>query len=595
MRKLFKVVGLLLFLTLVGSVFILGQPRVAAQDDPVTRPQGWTEATHGKGTDGNYSVVFPEDKVQRIDIVISAANYKTMENDLAGLSMMSAQDPVYVPATIKFNNITWWDVGIRYKGQSTLYTPKTAGKHKYPFRLTFDKFEATYPEIKDQRFYGFSQLTLSNNWYDPSFIRDKVCGDILRAGGIPTSRTAFCRVYVDTGNGPLYWGLYTMAEDPSDEMLKAQFGNSKGNLYKGQQATGADLRSFNQQSYEKKTNEDANDWSDLRALVTALNSSRSNAANWRAGLEKVFNVELFLRWLAINTTIENFDTYGWVTKNHYFYQDLADNGRLVYIPCDFNMSLGGYNMGIKIPSLSLSEITNSWPLIRFLIDDPVYKSRYHEEMRTAIDGCFNEAAVKAKMQKLHELIRPYVVGTEGESGVYTYLRNGATEFNQALTTLLQHVTTRQTAARNYLGTVPVSPTVTSTPTIRPTPTATATFGPTATVTPAPSASNNYTITYTVQNDWGGGATVNVTMKNNSTTALSSWKLVWNFAGNQQITNLWNGALTQSGTTVTVTNANYNGTIAAGGGTVSFGFNLSYSGTNAKPTGFTLNGVTVYVE
>jgi spore coat protein H len=587
MRKLVNVLGVLLVIYLIGSAFLGKRPQIADAVGTVGRPPGWTEATHGKSTAGNYTVVFPEAQVLRFDIAISSADYRTMEDDLAKLNFGSTKDPVYVPVTVKFNGTTWWNVGMRYKGESTLFGPKMSGKHKYPFRLNFDKFEATYPEIEDQRFYGFKKLIFSNNWYDSSLIRDKVCSDIFRSGGIPSPRSVFCRVYIDVGNGPVYWGLYTMFEDYSDVMLKSQFANAKGNLYKGQQAVGADLRSFNPQSYEKKTNEDANDWSDLRALVTALNSSRSNAASWRAGLEKVFNVESFLRWLAINTTIENFDTYGWVTKNHYFYQDLADNGRLVYLPWDFNLSLGGYNMGVRIPSLSLREITGSWPLIRFLMDDPVYKNRYHEEMRNALDGCFHEATVKAKMQKLHELIRPYVVGSEGESGTYTYLGNGATEFNQALTALLQHVTTRQTAARSYLGTV------TPAPTVRPTPTGTS--GPTATVTPTSSVGNNFTIAYTIQNDWGGGATVNVTIKNNSTTALSSWKLVWNFAGNQQVTNLWNGVVAQSGTTVTVTNAAYNGAIAAGGGTVSFGFNLSYSGTNAKPADFTLNGTNCRVE
>jgi len=43
-------------------------------------------------------------------------------------------------------------------------------------------------------------------------------------------------VYVDTGNGPVYWGLYTVFEDPSDKMLEYQFENPNGNLYKGQQA-----------------------------------------------------------------------------------------------------------------------------------------------------------------------------------------------------------------------------------------------------------------------------------------------------------------------------------------------------------------------
>jgi spore coat protein H len=554
MRKLLPMLGLFLILTLVSS--------------------------YSLGADGDYTLLFNDTTVHRIDIVISAADYRTMENNLATLTMMSTEDPVYVPVTVKFNNNSWMHVGMRYKGQSTLFTPKMSNKHKYPFRLKFNKYKDEYPETQDQEFYGFKEMIFSNNWYDSSFIRDKVCADIFRDGGIPTPRAAFCRVYIDTGSGPVYWGLYTMFEDPSDEMLKSQFANAKGNLYKGQQATGADLRTFSQQSYEKKTNEDANDWSDLRALVTALNASRSNAAAWRAGLEAVFDVNKFLRWLAINTAIVNPDTYGWVTKNHYLYQDLANNGRMVYLPWDFNLSLSASNtIGIPVPSLSLSEITSNWPLIRYLLDDPVYKNTYLQEMRTAMSGCFNEAAITAKMRQFHELIRPYVVGAEKENSGYTYLTNGATEFDNELNKLISHVGSRQTAVRNFLGTTTPVPT----PTV------------TGIVTPTPPVGNSYSIAYEIQNDWGGGATVNVTVKNNSAAPVNGWKLVWKFSGNQQITNLWNGTVTQSGTEVTVTNANYNGSIGANGGSVSFGFNLSYSGSNAKPSAFTLNGVACQVQ
>ena len=101
--------------------------------------------------------------------------------------------------------------------------------------------------------------------------------------------------------------------------------------------------------------------------------------------------------------------------------------------------------------------------------------------------------------------------------------------------------------------------------------------------------------YSIINDWGSGATVNVTITNNSGTAISGWTLAWAFSGNQKISNLWNGGYTQSGTSVSVTNLNYNGNIAANGGTVSFGFNLTYSGSNAKPTSFTLNGTPCEIQ
>ncbi|MDX3746306.1 glycoside hydrolase family 6 protein [Streptomyces sp. AK08-02] len=102
-----------------------------------------------------------------------------------------------------------------------------------------------------------------------------------------------------------------------------------------------------------------------------------------------------------------------------------------------------------------------------------------------------------------------------------------------------------------------------------------------------------TVTYTVQNQWSTGFTAAVTVTNNS-AAKTSWAVKWAYAGNQQVTNGWNAKITQSGTAVTAANETYNGTLATGG-SASFGFQGSYSGTNAIPTTFTLDGVTCNVD
>ena len=92
----------------------------------------------------------------------------------------------------------------------------------------------------------------------------------------------------------------------------------------------------------------------------------------------------------------------------------------------------------------------------------------------------------------------------------------------------------------------------------------------------------------VNSQWNNGFTANVTLTNNSTTAVNGWSLTWTFPGNQAITNLWNGNLTQSGQSVKVTSMSYNATIPAGG-SVSFGFQATYSGSNPTPAAFYLNG------
>ncbi|MDT7846688.1 glycoside hydrolase family 6 protein [Streptomyces justiciae] len=110
---------------------------------------------------------------------------------------------------------------------------------------------------------------------------------------------------------------------------------------------------------------------------------------------------------------------------------------------------------------------------------------------------------------------------------------------------------------------------------------------------ASTAATPCTVDYKVQNQWDTGFTAAVTITNNG-AAKSSWALKWSYAGNQKISNGWNAKVSQSGAAVTAANESYNGTLATGG-SASFGFQASYSGTNAIPATFTLDGVTCNVD
>jgi hypothetical protein len=90
------------------------------------------------------------------------------------------------------------------------------------------------------------------------------------------------------------------------------------------------------------------------------------------------------------------------------------------------------------------------------------------------------------------------------------------------------------------------------------------------------------------NTWSNGFTADVTVANTGTTAINGWTLTFGFAGNQQVTSGWNATVTQSTNTVTARNLSWNGAIAAGS-SAAFGFQGTYSGTNATPSGFSLNG------
>jgi Cellulose binding domain len=87
-----------------------------------------------------------------------------------------------------------------------------------------------------------------------------------------------------------------------------------------------------------------------------------------------------------------------------------------------------------------------------------------------------------------------------------------------------------------------------------------------------------------------GAVSQLRIRNTGGSAVNGWTLTWSFPGNQQITNMWNAVPTQTSQSVSARDATWNRTIAAGG-TAAFGFQATYSGTNARPSAFTLNGTT----
>ena len=220
----------------------LGIDEAAAHSNP-----DWTEASHGRVAP-NYAVLFPQDSVNRIEITMTAARWAAVRADMVrlwGFDFGSAGggpgggggggfptiEPAYVPVTVRFNGKQWTDVGFRLKGNSSLSSAWRQGNYKLPFRLNFDRFEDSIPDIEDQRFYGFQELSMSSGFADNSLIREKVAADIFNMAGIPAARTALYRVYIDFGAGLKYAGVYVMVEVIDDTMVEDRFGGD-GNIYK---------------------------------------------------------------------------------------------------------------------------------------------------------------------------------------------------------------------------------------------------------------------------------------------------------------------------------------------------------------------------
>jgi spore coat protein H len=511
--------------------------------DGLGRPAGWTEASHGEDSTPNYDVVFPQGSVNQLTIRISPESWAAMQANMTELygekgtrrqggppgggqpqagdpaqagaagpeqpvpaegqppmplmppggqgapggpggpggGGFTTENPIWVAATIESNGQTWTNVGVRYKGNSSLMGSWGSGSPKLPFKLDFDELEDDHPEIKNQTFYGFDQLSLGNNWGDASGMRETIAYDLLDEAGLAAAETAFYEVVVDYGEGPVSLGIYTAVEAIDDTVIERVFGDDGGNIYEadGRAATLANGTLDQIEASFQKENNKKGDWSDVEALYAVLHSPErtTDPAAWRAKLEATFDVDTFLEWLAISGVIQHWDTYGAMTHNYYLYHDPATE-KLTWISWDHNLVLGsgggpggggptgapaananrverGRGPGRSTVSLDKQTVTEQWPLIRFLLDDPTYYATYVGYVEQTANELFVPERLTAKYQALAEVLMPYAA-KEGKQA----------ELEAAVHDLIAKTAERSKVASDFLSTQ-ASAQPASVPTIQP--------------------------------------------------------------------------------------------------------------------------------
>jgi len=478
---------------------------VTADDDGASeptsagRPAGWDEASHGSDAEPNYDVVFPDDTVNQITLTIAPADWEAMLANLTdilgeqgtgdfggpqggqaqpgaqpgahppqggpggdrpeggqpggGMAPRDLENPMWVAATLTFNGQTWTNIGVRFKGNSSLRSAWSSGELKLPLKLDFDQFEDDFPEIEDQRFYGFKQLSLANGFSDATFMREVVGYELLEEAGLATAETAYYNVVLDYGEGQVDLGVYVGIEVVDDTVIERVYGSDDGNIYEAEGPAAsleADQASGISTTFQKENNEDEADWSDIEALVAALNSETrtTDPAAWRSGLEAVFNVDTFLNWLAVRTVVQHWDSYGQMAHNYYLYHN-PETGQLDFISWDHNMILGsgpggggGRRGGMgAATSFDLAEVGAGWPLIRYLLDDPEYQAQYRADLE-AFGAIFDAEALTARYRELAEILEPTIART-----------GDAAAFESAVESLIQTTETRDAALDEYLATL----------------------------------------------------------------------------------------------------------------------------------------------
>lgn len=148
--------------------------------------------------------------------------------------------------------------------------------------------------------------------------------------------------------------------------------------------------------------------SDQKRVIEAL-----KALSEGRDLDKYFDTDKILRYLAAHTVVVNLDSYSsGMAQNYYLYEN---DGRVTILPWDYNLAWGGFQSGsassvINFPvdtPVSGTEMSTR-PLIEKLFENPLYLEKYHGFLRELITGYFAGGKWEAKIAGLNELISGYI-------------------------------------------------------------------------------------------------------------------------------------------------------------------------------------------
>lgn len=320
----------------------------------------------------------------------------------------------YIKADVKVDNVVYTDVGVRHRGFSTYRFLPRGKTDKRPWKIAVDEF------VSGQRIKGYRTLNITNNLWDPSFMREVVGYEFMRRY-VPAPKSCFVKLVVNGED----LGLFTLTEQINKDFLKTWFRDDDGNRYRGERPSSqtpyddsaltwlGNSVSRYQAAYELKTENGPHaPWTNLIHAIDVLNNTPTGQIPTE--VPKVIDVDNALRFLAVVNITATLDSYiGRVCKNFYIYED-PFHGRLLFQPWDVNNGFGGltFEYGTNgIASMSPfhyeTSTTNPRPLLGRLVQRPEWRARYLAHYRHMLKE-FDWAKIGQRIQQLRSFIRPYL-------------------------------------------------------------------------------------------------------------------------------------------------------------------------------------------
>ncbi len=248
-----------------------------------------------------------------------------LELPAESLSALGKDPDVYVRGALRFGTERVADIGVRIKGEGSLRTLD----EKAAFKLKFDEF------VSKQGFHGLRRMTLNNMVEDPSFLAERLAYHFYRELGLPAPRCNHAVLYV---NDELF-GVYANIETEDKTFLRRWFQSDDGNLYEEGQV---DFDTGSETKFDLETNEEANDRSDMVALIAAITGAKAETYLEDVGTQ--MDMTHWLSFTAAEAAVNQWDMYSYTVfypNNFRIYRDPTKQ-KFVMLPWGMDMSMKPY-------------------------------------------------------------------------------------------------------------------------------------------------------------------------------------------------------------------------------------------------------------
>lgn len=146
-----------------------------------------------------------------------------MDDDKWNEMLNNATQEIYYECDVEINGTTFYQVGIRPKGNTSLSSiAKDPDNNRYSFKLEFDQF------VDGQTCFGLDKLILNNSYADTTNMKEAIVYDMFQYLGADASLYNYAKISVNNE----YWGAYLALEAVEDSFMLRNYGTEKGYLYK---------------------------------------------------------------------------------------------------------------------------------------------------------------------------------------------------------------------------------------------------------------------------------------------------------------------------------------------------------------------------